>query len=110
MPPASKANNGSSAAAANNARQWRKLRCYTLYPILSQQFETAGINEIVFRTPWEPLSPGPIGEYLEVIDYDPASNAFYDPVDLDYPSIVGSDGLNPDESNPQFHQQFVYAV
>ena len=109
MPPASKAN-GSSAASANNARQWRKLRGYAFDPILSQQFETAGINEIVFRAPWERLSPGPIGEYLEVIDYDPASKAFYDPVDLDDPSILGGDGLDPDESNPQFHQQFVYAV
>lgn len=110
MPPAPKANNGSSVASAKGARQWRKLRGYAFDPILSQQFETAGINEIVFRAPWEPLTPGPIGDYLEVIDYDPASKAFYEPVNLDDPSIVGGDGLDPDESNPQFHQQFVYAV
>src|SRR5437879_5737188 len=110
MPPALKAKSGSSAPPAKETRQWRKLRGYAFDPVLSQQFETAGINEIVFRAPWEKLSPGPIGDYLEVIDYDPASGAFYEPVDLDEPSIVGGDGLDPDESNPQFHQQFVYAV
>ena len=106
MPPKK---NGSSESA-NDSRQWRKLRGYAFDPILSQQFDTARMNEMVFRTPWEPLKPGPIGDYVEVIDVDPASNAFYDPVNLDAPSIVGGDGLDPDESNPQFHQQFVYAV
>ena len=110
MPPVAKGKNGSTAASVSGARQWRKLRGYAFDPILSQQFETAGLNEIVFRAPWEPLSPGPIGDYVEVIDYDPASKAFYEPVNLDDPSIVGGDGLDPDESNPQFHQQFVYAV
>ena len=108
MPPAKKKNSG--APANNDSRQWRKLRGYAFDPILSQQFDTARMNEMVFRTPWEPLKPGPIGAYIEVIDVDPASNAFYDPVNLDAPSIVGGDGLDPDESNPQFHQQFVYAV
>ena len=107
MPPAKKKDSG---APANDSRQWRKLRGYAFDPILSQQFDTSRMNEIVFRTPWEPLKPGPIGDYVEVIDVDPASNALYDPVDLDAPSIVGGDGLDPDESNPQFHQQFVYAV
>ena len=88
--------------------QWRRLRGYAFDPGLSQQFETASMNEIVFRVPWESLQAGPIGEYVEVIDYDPASKAFYDPVDLD--KAVGTDGLAPDEGNPQFHQQFVYTV
>ena len=26
--------------------------------------------------------PGPVGEYLEVVDVDPASNKVYEPVDL----------------------------
>jgi hypothetical protein len=110
MPPGSSANNNGSSASANSSQQWRKLRGYAFDPILSQQFETAGMNEIVFKVPWEELQPGPIGDYLEVIDYDPASAAFYDPVNLDDAEIVGGDGLDPEESNPQFHQQFVYAV
>src|SRR2546430_2470072 len=110
MPPRAYANNGSSLPPTCSAPQWRKLRGYAFDPVLSQQFETAGINEIVFKVSWEELLPGPIGDYLEVIDYDPASDAFYDPVDLNDPSIVGGDGLDPGEGNPQFYQQFVYAV
>src|SRR5256886_1006539 len=110
MPPRSNANNGSSMPPLCSAPQWRKLRGYAYDPVLSHQFEPAGINEIVFKVPWEELQPGPVGDYLEVIDYDPASAAFYEPVDLDEASIVGGDGLDPEESNPQFHQQFVYAV
>lgn len=90
------------------APQWRRLRGYAFDPGLSLQFETVAINEIIFRVPWEELEQGPVGEYVEVIDFDPASNAYYDPVDLG--ALTGSDGLEPDEGNPQFHQQFVYAV
>jgi hypothetical protein len=96
--------------ATGRELQWRRLRGYAFDPGLSQQFETAGMNEIVFRIPWEPLGRGPVGEYVAVVDYDPASAAFYDPTDLDDPFLIGSDGLDPDEGNPKFHQQFVYTV
>lgn len=66
------------------------------------------MNEIVLRVPWEDLQPGPCGEYVEVMDCDPASECFYQGVDLD--AHRASDGLEPDEGDPQFHQQFVYAV
>ena len=56
------------------------------------------------------LKPGPIGEYLEVVDIDPASNKIYDPVDLNDPKLLAQDGWPPSEGNPQFHQQMVYAV
>lgn len=56
------------------------------------------------------LRPGPIGEYIEVIDFDPATGVFYRPVDLHDPRLLAQDGLPPSEGNPQFHQQFVYAV
>ncbi|HJX98589.1 MAG TPA: hypothetical protein VJ281_06910 [Chthoniobacterales bacterium] len=110
MPRRSKGNDVRAPAPKCGTPQWRKLRGYAFDPVLSQQFETAGMNEIVFKIPWEELNPGPVGDYVEVIDYDPASAAYYDPVDLDDPSIIGSDGLAPEESNPQFHQQFVYAI
>jgi hypothetical protein len=45
-----------------------------------------------------------------VIDVDPASGGFYEPVNLDDPSILAQDGLAPSEGTPQFHQQMVYAV
>jgi hypothetical protein len=73
--------------------------------------DTALINEVVFRVAWEDdLTPGPIGEYIEVVDYDPASDCFYPPVDLNDPFLLAQDGLPPSEGNPQYHQQMVYAV
>jgi hypothetical protein len=86
-------------------------------PSLGVQLETAGINEVTLRVPWEGepdgtgvLEPGPVGEYLEVIDVDPASKCAYRPVDLNDPSILAQGGLAPSEADPQFHQQMVYAV
>ena len=51
-----------------------------------------------------------MGEYLEVVDVDPASGVFYPPVDLNDPDLLAEDGLAPSEGNPRFHQQMVYAV
>lgn len=90
---------------------YRRLRGYAFDPELSFCLETAHINEVVFEVPWEePLNPGPSGEYLEVIDHDPASGCFYAPVDLNEPHLLATDGLAPSEGNPRFHQQMVYAV
>jgi hypothetical protein len=89
----------------------RTLRIFTFDPSLSAQFNQAGIGEITIGIPWEKnLQSGPVGEYIEVIDSDPASGVFYKPVDLNDPRILAQDGLAPSESNPQFHQQMVYAV
>jgi len=61
--------------------------------------------------PWEKdLKPGPTGEYIEVVDVDPASRCCYAPVDLNHPHLLATDGHSPSEANPQFHQQMVYAV
>jgi len=90
---------------------YRKLRGYAFDPIVSLGLDTADINEITYQVPWESdLKPGPEGEYIHVIDRDPASNAVYKPVDLNNPELLATDGLAPTESNPQFHQQMVYAV
>ncbi len=89
---------------------YRKLRAYAFDPSISEQVDTALMNVIVFNIRWEDLQPGPSGEYIEVADFDPGSNAFYEPVDLNDPYILADDGLSPSESNPQFHQQMVYAA
>jgi hypothetical protein len=53
---------------------YRLLRGYAFDPELSTRLETAHLNEAVFQVPWEAsLLPGPSGEYVEVIDHDPAS-------------------------------------
>jgi hypothetical protein len=95
----------------------RRLRVFAFDPSLGIELETAGINEITLNVPWERdragadiLTPGPVGEYLEIIDRDPASGCFYEPVNLNEPNLLAQNGLSPSESNPQFHQQMVYAV
>jgi hypothetical protein len=78
---------------------------------LSTRLETAHINEVVYEVPWEePLKPGPSGEYLEVIDHDPASGCFYAPVDLNESHLLAGHGLAPSDGDPKFHQQMTYAV
>jgi hypothetical protein len=56
------------------------------------------------------LQPGPRGEYLDVIDVDPGSSCFYEPVNLDDYALLARGGLSPSEGSPQFHQQMAYAV
>src|SRR5262245_61810852 len=97
---------------------FRKLRGYAFDPSLSLKIDTALINNITYRVPWDdnpnkpfidgPL-PGPRGEYVEVIDYDPTVDKYYSPVNLNEPYILAQDGLDPSGSNPKFHQQMVYA-
>src|SRR5262245_18867232 len=89
---------------------FRSLRVYAFDPSLNWQIETAVINKMTLQVPWEKLDPGPVGEYLEVVDVDPASDCVYAPVDLDERLILAQDGLDPAEGDPQFHQQMVYAV
>lgn len=93
----------------------RRLRVYAFDPQSSVELQTAVINDTVIELPWESrwedqLEPGPINDYLEVIDYDPSSDLFYAPVDLNDPFLLAQDGLPPSEGSPQFHQQMVFAV
>jgi hypothetical protein len=89
---------------------FRKLRVYAFDPSLDWQIDTAVINQMTLQVPWEELRPGPVGEYLEVVDVDPPSRLCYAPVDLNDRFLLASDGLDPSEGDPQFHQQMVYAV
>src|SRR6185503_4995722 len=57
----------------------------------------------------EKLEKGPKGEYLHVIDED-TSGETYEPVDLNDPRLLATDGWHPSEGNAAFHQQMVYAV
>ena len=71
----------------------RRLRIFTFDPSLSAQFDLAGIGEITISVPWEQdLQPGPVGEYLEVVDADPASGVFYKPVDLNEQWVLARTG------------------
>jgi Subtilase family len=90
---------------------YRPLRVYAYDPSLGARLKTLSINEATLDVRWEAdLQQGPIGEYIEVIDVDPASQCCYAPVDLNHPHILTQSGLSPSEANPQFHQQMTYAV
>lgn len=95
----------------------RRLRIYALDPTVAKNLDSVSVHEATVSVPWDdlpatdtPLKPGPVGEYLEVIDIDPATRRVYDPVDLNDRALLAQDGLAPSEGNPQFHQQMVYAV
>jgi len=87
----------------------RRLRVYAADLVLAVQLETASVSELTLEVRWEPLKPGPIGEYLEVDDVDAAGHR-YRAVDLDDKQLLAQDGWAASEANPQFHQQMVYAV
>lgn len=93
----------------------RRLRVYAFDPQSSTSIETAGFNVATIELAWEdwfeqPLQPGPINDYLEIIDVDPISGQLYEPVDLNDPFVLARDGLDPSEGDPRFHQQMVFAV
>ncbi len=88
----------------------RRLRVFAYDPVLGYKTEFLQINQTVVEVRWEDLQPGPVGEYLEVVDVDPSTGCCYSPVDLNHVSALSQAGLAPSEANPRFHQQMVYAV
>lgn len=94
----------------NQPPVFRRLRVLAFDPSLATRLDTATMNHLCLHVHWEEVGAGPVGEYIEVVDYDPASGVFYKPVDLNDSHLLAQDGLAPSESDPQFHQQMVYAV
>jgi hypothetical protein len=81
----------------------RRLTAYAFDPSLATRKKTADVNTVVVTIPFEKdLQAGPVGEYLEVIDVDPATGCAYAPVNLNDPYLLAQDGLVPSEGNPQF--------
>ncbi len=82
----------------------RRLRVFSVDPTYSRlQGET-----VVLSVPWERLQPGPRGSRIDVVDWIPGGPA--PKVNLDDPHLLAQDGLAPDQSDPRFRQQMVYAV
>jgi Subtilase family len=88
----------------------RSLQVFAFDPLAGLKLETVDLNNTTIDVRWEDLKPGPVGDYLEVVDVDPATGVCYAPVDLNHPLPLSQAGLSPSESDPQFHQQMVYAV
>ena len=100
------------ASAPNSVRapERRRLNIYALDPSLGSALNSYEDQIATIEIRNEDLKPGPVGEYLEVVDVDPASNRFYPPVDLENINLLKQDGATPSEGDPAFHQQMVYAV
>lgn len=88
----------------------RRLRGYAFDPSLSATLSKRQVNEVLYRVKWETTAPGPIGEYIAVIDYDPTKKRFFLPIELDHQFVLADHGMELSEGDPRFHQQQVYAV
>ncbi|MBB3695196.1 hypothetical protein [Sphingomonas sp. BK580] len=93
----------------------RRLRVYAFDPSAAIERGSATFSQAIITLAWndpteDPLQPGPINDYLEVVDIDPVSQQFYEPIDLNHPDVLAQDGLPPSEGDPRFHQQMVFAV
>lgn len=113
-PPSPPPAKSAPAPAGSPAKRWppkRRLRIYARDPSLAASLATSDdvVATVEVRAE-RGLQPGPVGDYLEIIDVDPATDRVYDPVDLNSLDLALSDGLKPSEGNPAFHQQMVYAV
>ena len=78
----------SASSSAYAFPRQRRLRAFAFDPSLRTDLDAAVINRVTLEVPWEDLAPGPVGEYLEVVDVDPASQACYAPVDLNAPGAA----------------------
>ena len=94
---------------------FRRLRVFSFDPLMANELDALGTEQITLELPWDfadgnQLQPGPVGEYLEVIDCDPASGCVYPPIDLNHPHVLAQDGIPVSEGDPRFHQLMSYAV
>lgn len=98
--------------------EYRRLRIYAIDPMVARAGEHQATVEIRFEelslrgkteTTW-PVSFA--GRRVEVVDVDVAGavTVWIKAADLGDANIAMQDGLEPSESDPQFHQQMVYAV
>ncbi|MEO7681250.1 MAG: hypothetical protein ABIS14_11270, partial [Sphingomonas sp.] len=109
--PAASAESPVRRANATRPPARRRLRVFALDPSLGASLNSFESQIATIDVRNEPnLQPGPVGEYLEVVDIDPASDRYYPPVDLNDPNLMLDDGVTPSEGDPTFHQQMTYAI
>jgi hypothetical protein len=90
---------------------FRQLKGYAFDPSFSSTIGKRQSNQVNYKVRWEEINAEkPFGEYIDIIDYDPSIEAFYDLVDLNSLEVLANHGLEPTEGNPKFHHQQVYAV
>ena len=76
----------------------RRLRVFAYDRTVATDPRMFGTNEAILEVAWEDnLQPGPIGEYLEIVDIDPSARCCYAPVNLNHPNILAERGLPPSD-------------
>ena len=108
-PDAERLNAATASPISRTARPERFFRPLRVFAFDPSRGSRLG-NVMTVRVPYEPLTRGPIGRRVAVIDYDASRARFYPAVDLENPLILQEDGLEPRDSDPRFHQQMVYAI
>jgi hypothetical protein len=76
----------------------RTLQIFAFDPMLGR---TAGNHLTITIANDRNLAPGPRGRRVEVIDYDSTHKTYYEPIDLNDPSILMQGGLEPAEADPR---------
>ena len=87
----------------------RPLRIFAFDPMLSR----AGDYRVTVEIPFRAIDFGARyfrDDRLEVVDYDAGTGRYFRAVNLNDEKIAMTQGLEPLEHDPQFHQQMVYAV
>ncbi|MGB8020319.1 MAG: hypothetical protein WCF04_03750 [Candidatus Nanopelagicales bacterium] len=85
----------------------RRLQVFGFDPMSTRM----GGRVLTVDVPFErDLRPGPWGDLVQVVDYDPAHDVWYSTIDLDDPAVLARGGLLPSERDPRTHQQVAYAV
>lgn len=93
----------------DNRPERRPLRIFAFDPMISR----AGDHRICVEVPYKTIerTERSFGDdRLEVVDYDAATGKYVRAVDLNDDEIAMTQGLEPVEDDPQFHQQMIYAV
>lgn len=85
---------------------YRPLQIYTIDP--SRHREEG--QQATINVPFESIEKGPVGYRFEVKNVDTGPFGKYDPIDLDDPRLLMTDGHEPAPTDKVFHHQMLYAV
>jgi hypothetical protein len=84
----------------------RPIRVFALDPSASVLEGAAAVASV----PFEPLTPGPVGRLVRVVDDGYGAEPPRDPLDLDEHRLLVSQGCTPSVTDPAFRAQMAYAV
>jgi len=93
----------------DNRPERRPLRIFAFDPMISRAADHCVTVEVPYR-PIEREERYFHDDRLKIVDYGAATRRYFCAIDLNDEKIAMTQGLEPSEQDPQFHQQMVYAV